>query len=159
LSLIPGILANPATGPLPPNVVLNTDEVAAVRGAVNSYNAVIATKVAEKNGVLVDANALFSGIKANGYPLGDGRVLRTSFLGGLFSLDGVHPTNTGYAIIANEFIRRINTRYSSNIPLVNVLAVANADPLVPGNSFLAEPMMFIPDDATKGLQDIFKLNQ
>ncbi|MEP6925396.1 MAG: hypothetical protein ABI954_13090, partial [Pyrinomonadaceae bacterium] len=138
---------------------LNTAEVGAVRTAVNNYNTVIAAKVAEKNGVLVDTNALISGIKANGYPLGDGRVLRNSFLGGLFSLDGVHPTNTGYAIIANEFIRRINARYNSNIPPVNVLAVANADPLVPGNFLAVESTMIIPEEATKGLQDVFKLNQ
>ena len=160
LPLIAGILANPSTGPLPPNVVLNTTEVSAVRAAVNNYNAVIAAKVAEKNGILVDINALISGVKANGYPLGDGRVLQTRFLGGLFSLDGVHPTNTGYAIIANEFIRRINQRYGLSIASVNVLAVANADPLVPGN-FLAAPTpaTMISEDAAKSLQTIFKLDQ
>ncbi len=160
LPLIAGILANPSTGPLPPNVVLDTAEVATVRAAVNNYNAVIAAKVAEKNGVLVDINTLISGVKANGYPLGDGRVLRTRFLGGLFSLDGVHPTNTGYAIIANEFIHRINARYGANIPFVNVVAVANADPLVPGN-FLAAPTpaAMITEDAAKSLQTLFKLDQ
>lgn len=133
LPLIPGILANPTTGPLPPNVILNAAEVTAIDAAITNYNAVIAAKVAEKNGVLVDINALLNNADANGYPLGDGRVLTTNFLGGLFSLDGVHPTNTGYAIIANEFINKINARYNTGIPLVNVLAVANDDPLVPGN--------------------------
>ena len=160
LPLIPGILANPSTGPLPPNVILDTAEVAQVRAAVNAYNAVIAAKVAEKSGVLVDINALINGVRTNGYPLGDGRILRTRFLGGLFSLDGVHPTNTGYAIIANEFIHRINQRYGANIPFVNVLAVANADPLVPGN-FLAAPTSatMISEDAAKSLQTVFKLEQ
>lgn len=159
LPLIPGILANPATGPLPPNVVLNIAEVATVRAAVNNYNAFIAAQVAEKNGVLVDINALISNVDANGYSLGDGRVLTTNFLGGLFSLDGVHPTNTGYAIIANEFIRKINQRYNSNIPVVNVLSVANADPLVPGNALVATPTTTITPDAAQSMQTIFKLDQ
>jgi hypothetical protein len=29
---------------------------------------------------------------------------------GLLSLDGIHPTNTGYAIIANETMRTMNTQ-------------------------------------------------
>ena len=40
--------------------------------------------------------------------------------GGLFSLDGVHLTPRGYAIIANEFIKATNSTYGSNIPLANV---------------------------------------
>ncbi len=159
LPLIPGILANPASGPLPPNVVLNTAEIATIRAAVNNYNAFIAAKVAEKNGVLVDVNTLITEVNANGYALGDGRVLTTNFLGGLFSLDGVHPTNTGYAIIANEFIRKINQRYNSNIPLVNVLAVANADPLVLSNSRAVMPKMLVTEEAAQNLQTIFNFEK
>jgi lysophospholipase L1-like esterase len=39
--------------------------------------------------------------------------------GGTFSLDGVHLTGRGYAIIANEFIKAINKTYKSNLPEVN----------------------------------------
>ena len=39
--------------------------------------------------------------------------------GGAFSLDGVHLTGRGYAIIANEFIKAINGKYGSTLPNVN----------------------------------------
>jgi lysophospholipase L1-like esterase len=47
-------------------------------------------------------------VLADGYTLG-GVTLRNNFLtGGIISYDGVHPTELGYAILANEFIRVIN---------------------------------------------------
>lgn len=153
--LIAQILQNPASGPLPANVVLTAAEVATIQTAVNSYNQVIAQKTAEKNGVLVDVNALVRSADQTGFPLGDGRVVTTNFLGGLFSLDGVHPTNTGYAIIANEFIRKINQRYRTTIPLVNLIEVANNDPLIPGNYFGEKLEVSAPAEAAESLQKTF----
>ncbi len=44
----------------------------------------------------------------------------TTFVtGGSFSLDGVHLTGKGYAVIANEFIKAINAKYKSNLRQVN----------------------------------------
>ena len=43
--------------------------------------------------------------------------------GGLFSLDGVHPSNQAHGIIANEFIKAINTKFGANIPLVDVSSI------------------------------------
>jgi len=40
--------------------------------------------------------------------------------GGLFSLDGVHPSTIGYALIANELIKLMNKNFSWDIPLVDV---------------------------------------
>jgi lysophospholipase L1-like esterase len=47
-----------------------------------------------------------------------------------FSLDGLHPTNTGYGIMANEFIKDINHAFQANIPLADVSDIAEHDPLV-----------------------------
>lgn len=49
--------------------------------------------------------------------------------GGIFSLDGVHPTATGYAMIANEFIKAFN---NMDIPLkfVDVDSVSKVDILL-----------------------------
>ena len=56
----------------------------------------------------------------------------TTFVtGGLFSLDGVHPTSRGQGIIANEFIKVINTKWGTSIPLVNVSQI-------PGSLILAK---------------------
>jgi len=56
--------------------------------------------------------------------------LTTDFLGGMFSLDGVHPTNTGYAIVANAFIETLDRTFAAHIPHLSVDRVAQADPLV-----------------------------
>ena len=40
--------------------------------------------------------------------------------GNLFSLDGVHPTPRGYALVANEWIRVINAAYGATIPTVAI---------------------------------------
>jgi len=40
--------------------------------------------------------------------------------GGVFSLDGVHLTPRGNAIAADEFIKAINDKYGSKIPLLDV---------------------------------------
>jgi lysophospholipase L1-like esterase len=51
----------------------------------------------------------------------DGVKFTTAFVtGGTFSLDGVHLTGRGYAIIANEFIKAINQKYQSTLPQVNI---------------------------------------
>lgn len=51
----------------------------------------------------------------------DGIEFSTKFVeGGAFSLDGVHPNQRGYALVANKFIEAINQTYGSNIPLVDV---------------------------------------
>ena len=62
----------------------------------------------------------------------DGIPFTTTFVtGGLFSLDGVHPTSRGYGIVANEFIKVINTKWGTSIPLVNVSQI-------PGSLILAK---------------------
>jgi hypothetical protein len=55
------------------------------------------------------------------------------YRGGLSSLDGLHPSNTGYALIANVFIDQLNASYNLGIPDVNVAAVYATDPYAPGN--------------------------
>ena len=79
-----------------------------------------------RNVVVVDINALFKNLSANGIVVG-GKKLTTGFLGGLFSLDGVHPSNTGYAILANETIHAINNQFGTKIPLIVLETVP--DPL------------------------------
>ena len=35
--------------------------------------------------------------------------------GGMFSLDGIHPSNIGHGLIANEFIKTMNQAYGTGI--------------------------------------------
>jgi lysophospholipase L1-like esterase len=112
-------------------VVRSAALVAQTKQSVTAFNAIIATEARLAGAAVVDFNTLLAGISRNGYEA-CGEKLTTAFLGGLFSLDGIHPTNTGYAILANEVIKTTNTHLQSGIPPISVDQVAKADPLVFG---------------------------
>jgi lysophospholipase L1-like esterase len=96
--------------PLPNEVILDLGEVAAIRERVGQYNQAIA-EICQGAGIpVLDIHAFFADVAAQGYMVG-GITLTSAFLsGGLFGYDGVHPTDLGYALIANEWIRLINSR-------------------------------------------------
>ena len=139
---VPAFLASfPAGAPLSDQAVLSAAEVAEVQANVDGYNAIIAAQVAAAGGTLVDTHALFAAIgdcRIPGFPCATGVTINgyqatNAFLGGLFSLDGIHPTNTGYALIANAFIDTMNASLGTSVADVDVSAVAAADPLFPPN--------------------------
>lgn len=105
--------------------------VAAAAQAVREYNAIIAADAPRFGAVVVDFNDVLADIAQKGYEVG-GQRLTAAFLGGLFSLDGIHPTNTGYAILANEVIKTMNRELHTGIPPVSVEQVMKTDPLVFG---------------------------
>jgi lysophospholipase L1-like esterase len=114
--------------PLTDDAFLDAAEIAAVQSTVDQYNAVIAQEISAAGAIGIDIHTYFrtlaqSGITINGYPAS------TTFLGGLFSLDGIHPTNTGYALIANQYIAAINAALNTNIAMVDVSKIAATDPL------------------------------
>jgi hypothetical protein len=106
--------------PIDNQYVLDANEVALTRSYVEAYNNTIKSIAASKGLAVFDAYTYLNTVKANGLEV-DGIAFTSSYVsGGLFSLDGVHLTPRGYAIIANEFIKAINSKYNSNIPLANV---------------------------------------
>jgi hypothetical protein len=109
-------------------VVLDAGEVDTIRAVTVAYNRIIAREAWRAGAALADIHGLLDCVSARGVVVG-GRRLTTEFLGGLFSLDGIHPTNTGYALIANEFIRMLNQRFQARIPPLSLRAVAGEDPL------------------------------
>ncbi|HEY7212893.1 MAG TPA: SGNH/GDSL hydrolase family protein [Bryobacteraceae bacterium] len=139
---IASILTDPTKGPLPsacpaplPDLgvatlpcVLTEADAKKVRARVNCYNTIIKVETALHGGVVVDINRLVNQIYINGYNVA-GKTLTANFLGGLFSLDGIHPTNTGYGIIANEFIRTMNAQMNMKIPPADLAAILASDPL------------------------------
>jgi hypothetical protein len=111
-------------------VVIRASKISQIRTAVAAYNAIIAQEAADNhNALLVDVYSLINDLAANGVVV-KGQKLTTGFMGGLFSLDGIHPTNTGYAIIANEFIKAMNRSLAAGIPPVSVEQVSKTDPLI-----------------------------
>jgi len=105
-----------------------------------SYNVAIGQAVSETGAALVDIHAVFVQIAtAGGVPINPPNCCSLVYRGGLSSLDGLHPSNTGYAIIANAFIASLNAAYGLGIPQVNVSDVYfgkngyPGDPFAPGN--------------------------
>lgn len=127
---------------------LTPSEITQVQATIDQYNTVIAQQVAAVGGVLVDLHTLFGNLAQNGITINNYSAT-TSFLGGIFSLDGEHPTNTGYALIANEFIDTMNASLKTTIPDVNVSAIAAADPLFGPNIKAQGQTMAIPLNAAK----------
>ena len=109
--------------------VLHANEVAIIRTAIQDYNQVIAASAQRYGAALVDLNTLVSDLVVGGYKAANHRITG-DFLGGFFSLDGIHPTNTGYAILANEILEQMKQQLHVNIPKVNIVRVADQDPLI-----------------------------
>jgi lysophospholipase L1-like esterase len=97
---------------------------------VASYDVIIEGLALKYNAPVVDIYSLVNGLAENGIRVND-VTLTTQMNGGLFSLDGIHPTDVGYAIIANAFISTINRRFGTKIQPVDLAAVAATDLLFP----------------------------
>ncbi|MHB8348377.1 MAG: SGNH/GDSL hydrolase family protein [Acidiferrobacterales bacterium] len=152
---IEAILAGKQTGPVSDSGFLNPTEIVAVQQTIQQYNTAIAAQVSAAGGTLVDINTALTQLH-NSPPTINGTVATFAFLGGVFSLDGVHPTNTGYALLANIFIDRMNTALSTKIADVNVSAIAATDPLFPPNLPKAARRVHIPAAAAQSLDWMMK---
>ncbi len=149
---IGAILTHKQATPLDDAGVLTAAEVVTVKAQVTAFNQVIAAQAQASGATLVDINALFaqitaSGLTVNGYPG------TATFLGGFFSLDGIHPTNTGYAVVANKFIDTVNAAFKGSIPDVPLGPVAAADPLWPPNIASHLTPAIIPANAGLAVHD------
>ncbi|QNF31736.1 G-D-S-L family lipolytic protein [Adhaeribacter swui] len=108
-----------AGNPWPSALLLDDAEQKEVSDATISFNSVLKAKAQEKNLAVYDAYAYFNSIQS-GFTQ-NGVSYSTAFItGNLFSLDGVHLTPRGYAIVANEMIKAINTKYNSRIPTADI---------------------------------------
>ena len=105
--------------PIPNQFVLTQDEITNIETAIAGYNTVIAGLAQTHGLALVDMNTKLKNLKSG--ILWDGIRMNTSFVtGGAFSLDGVHLTQRGYAVVANYFIESINAEFGSTIPMVDI---------------------------------------
>lgn len=125
---VPSILGGNGR-PLPDETVLTPAELAPIRARVAAYNEIIARLARSRGVALVDMHAFYGRIRAEGYDL-SGIPYSTRYLfGGIFSLDGIHPSSFGQALVANEWIRSINAAYGARIPPVSLAGfVVGANP-------------------------------
>lgn len=117
---VPG---NPATVngvgvPLADMWVLTPEEQAAIRTATDAYNTTIAAVAnANPNVALVDFKSILETASTSGLQF-DQYTLTTGLIsGGLISLDGVHLTGRGYALMANEILKAVDASFGSNFSL------------------------------------------
>lgn len=126
-------IAVPGTGrPLPGFLVLDPTEVASLQLATDQYNAAIASEAAARGYALLDAHALLDRFAASGVRFA-GATYTTAYLtGGLFSVDGVHPTDLFHGLLCNEMIATVNAKFGSRIPQLDLSRV-----MTPTSSSLA----------------------
>ena len=98
-----------------PNFVLDDIEVAIIQNQTQLFNAIIQREAARIGMPVVDGHSKFAEYSETP-PVISGFALTNDVLGGLFSLDGVHPSNIGHALIANEFIKTMNQAFSMTVP-------------------------------------------
>ena len=101
-----------------PDFVLDPAEQAIISNHVAALNNVIRTTVAAHGMALADINAMFNVLSAAPFDV-FGTTMTTRFLGGMFSLDAVHPSNTGHALAAFVFIAALNQHYGLGIPQID----------------------------------------
>ena len=129
LPLPDGSFTPPAT--FNPGVLLYPEEVTLIRDRTADINGRIAAVAAASGATVIDAHALYEGIAADGYEAGGGIVITSSFLtGGLFSADGYHLSNIGYAIVSKTIIEHLNATKGTDLELPD-LAHALFEPDVP----------------------------
>ncbi len=105
--------------PLEDKWVLTPEEQMAIKTAQDAYNATI-RGLASANGLaFANAQASLAQVAGSGIQFDGGVVTSTFASGGGFSLDGVHPTPRGHAIVANLILDALEDTYGTKVPRVN----------------------------------------
>lgn len=102
------------TLPLEDKWVLLPSEQEEIATATEAFNTIIAATASQAGLALVDANALLNDLANGGLTSGEFTLTSNLVTGSAFSLDGIHPTARGYALLANEFMKAIDATYGSN---------------------------------------------
>jgi hypothetical protein len=116
------------------NFVLDADEIDMINGRIAKFNEIIGDTVPTSSAMVVNIKALFDDLVDN--PPGIGNItIGADYLEGLFSLDGIHPSNIGQALVARAFIETHNSRYEEKLPVNQLseallLQIARDDPFV-----------------------------
>lgn len=100
--------------------VLTSSEILDIQAATNGFNQTIKSAADKHNLAHIDMNARMKELKNKGVTFNAVTYTPSFVTGGSFSLDGVHLTPRGYALIANYFIDGINAKYSANLSKVDV---------------------------------------
>ncbi len=109
------------TYPLQDTHVLIPAEIEAIKVATDAYNVSIKAIADAKGLAFVDAKSIMTSLSSSTGIVENNFTMKSDYVfGGSFSLDGVHPSPRGYALISNAFIAAINTKYASTFKKVNL---------------------------------------
>jgi GDSL-like lipase/acylhydrolase family protein len=128
LPTVDAIAAGDATGPLEDSQILTKQELNRIQAAIDAYNGVLAAEARRLGWALVDLNKLYAIYEKHGVDVAGVGRLTTGYLGGLYGLDGIHPSDTGQALIATAVIAALNDRYGLSLTLPNLAEIAASDP-------------------------------
>lgn len=105
--------------PIPEYFTLDAAEIQTIETAKESYNEAIAGLALDEDIVLVDMNENLKNLR-NGVIFDGVRLDNRMVQGNFYSLDGLHPTPMGYALVSRYFIDAINGAFGAAIPQVIV---------------------------------------
>jgi hypothetical protein len=104
---------------IPDRHVLTASEIQSVGEAIGGFNEIIMTLAGQFDLAYVDINDLMFKASTTGVTK-DGVTFTDTFVtGNTFSLDGIHLTGQASAMVANEFIKAINTKYGADLKEVS----------------------------------------
>lgn len=107
--------------PIPDQFTLRASQISEIQQATNAFNTKLQETAAALDLAFVDVNSVLEAAKSG--LVFDGVLLNTTFVqGGVFSLDGVHISPRGAAVVANEVVGAINAKYGSTLSPVNISA-------------------------------------
>ncbi|MEO8773085.1 MAG: G-D-S-L family lipolytic protein [Gelidibacter sp.] len=114
--------------PLADKWVLTPEEQLNIKTATDLYNQTIEAVANQYDLAIVDFKSILQTASTTGYT--DSKYTFTTKLvtGGLVSLDGIHLTSRGYAVMANAFLKAIDAKYGSNFVAAGVTANAGDYP-------------------------------
>lgn len=107
--------------PIRDEFVLDAGELNELRSKISAYNTIIRNLAQQYQLALVNTDQFISKL-SDGF-IYNGVSMSAKFVsGGAFSLDGIYLNPRGNALFANEFLKAINHKYHSTIPLVNAMS-------------------------------------
>jgi hypothetical protein len=100
--------------------LLYPSEVSLLKTRGTEYNAQISSLAQGAGYKVFDTAAILADIAKHGREYA-GITLTSAYLaGGIFSYDGVHPSATGYAIVADELVQFVNANYGTKVSRVDM---------------------------------------
>jgi len=120
---------NGVTFPFADGGVLTEQETARVITATDAYNASVDAICTQYDLAKVDLRVILEGASQSGIMFDDFMMTTQFVMGGLVSLDGVHFSARGYALMANAFLEAIDATYGSNFIEAGQRAYANDFPV------------------------------